>query len=184
MFDGPGVYVLKLEDDKYYVGSSTNVLERFEQHKNGQGSAWTQKYPPTGIHYIYPSTDSTDAALRLLEEKVTYDLMTEFGILNVRGASICQIEIPSEEYDVIAKMLLHRQNKCIKCGQEGHYVNECPNVQVKRTGFWGWIQTGLAVAQEAEKTKPAPQKCFRCGRQGHFANSCYAKSHVNGKFLT
>ena len=38
------VYVLKLENDKYYVGESTNVEKRIWAHKNDNGSAWTKKH--------------------------------------------------------------------------------------------------------------------------------------------
>ena len=38
------VYVLKLQEDKYYVGESINVKKRIWAHRNDNGSAWTKKY--------------------------------------------------------------------------------------------------------------------------------------------
>ena len=42
----PEVYVLELEDQKYYVGKSSLKDERIQRHRNGYGSAWTKKYKP------------------------------------------------------------------------------------------------------------------------------------------
>ena len=38
------VYVLKLKEDKYYVGESSDIERRIWAHKNDNGSAWTKKY--------------------------------------------------------------------------------------------------------------------------------------------
>lgn len=181
MFSFPGVYVLKLQNDCYYVGSSNNISERLSHHKDGEGCAWTKLNPLQCIYSVYP----TNQDLRVLEEEITYDTMTKFGIAKVRGASFIQVNMPVEEHEAIAKLLLHRQDKCLKCGQSGHYVNKCPVLTSveKHTGFWGWVQTGLKVAQEANRSENKEQKCFKCGRSGHFAKNCYAKHHINGKTL-
>lgn len=46
------LYVLKLENDKWYIGiTSKTPEERYWQHKNGYLAAkWTKKYKPLGIH--------------------------------------------------------------------------------------------------------------------------------------
>ena len=36
------VYVLKLEDDRYYVGESISPDTRIQNHFKGKGSAWTR----------------------------------------------------------------------------------------------------------------------------------------------
>jgi predicted GIY-YIG superfamily endonuclease len=47
------VYVLRCEDGKRYVGKAADVQKRFQEHKNGNGSAWTNKYKPVIIEKIY-----------------------------------------------------------------------------------------------------------------------------------
>lgn len=43
-------YVLKLQDNKYYVGRTMKTLDdRFVEHLTGIGSAWTKKYPPLEV---------------------------------------------------------------------------------------------------------------------------------------
>ena len=47
------IYILRLQGGRYYVGKSDNVLDRYQQHYNGNGSAWTNKYKPLIIEKIY-----------------------------------------------------------------------------------------------------------------------------------
>ncbi len=37
------IYILKLENDNYYVGKSNDVLSRYRQHLSGNGSSWINK---------------------------------------------------------------------------------------------------------------------------------------------
>ena len=38
------VYILKLEDNKYYVGKTKNINKRILDHFTDCGSEWTRKY--------------------------------------------------------------------------------------------------------------------------------------------
>lgn len=52
------IYVLRCEKGKYYVGQTKKKLEeRFIEHKNRQGSAWTRKYPPLSIIESFETKD-------------------------------------------------------------------------------------------------------------------------------
>ena len=46
------IYILELEDGKYYVGKSIDPIQRFEQHASGEGSAWTRKYKPVAVDKV------------------------------------------------------------------------------------------------------------------------------------
>jgi predicted GIY-YIG superfamily endonuclease len=43
-------YVLKLEEDKWYVGLTTNLNQRLTQHFTGDGAKWTQLFKPKVEH--------------------------------------------------------------------------------------------------------------------------------------
>ncbi len=43
------IYVLQLKSGKYYVGQTNKVAKRFEEHKEGKGSAWTSTYKPVKV---------------------------------------------------------------------------------------------------------------------------------------
>ena len=52
------VYVLKLEQDKYYVGI-TEDENRINSHFNSTGSSWTKKYKPVSVVEKIDNADKT-----------------------------------------------------------------------------------------------------------------------------
>jgi predicted GIY-YIG superfamily endonuclease len=76
------VYVLKLEQNKYYVGwSGRKDLSRIEEHFKGNGARWTTYYKPVKVIKIIPNGTLLD------EEAVTIWLAFEKGLENVRGGT-------------------------------------------------------------------------------------------------
>jgi len=54
------IYVLLLEDNKYYIGKTNNPSFRLVQHFNSNGSAWTKLHKPIKILQIIPNCDDFD----------------------------------------------------------------------------------------------------------------------------
>lgn len=80
-----GIYVLALQDRKYYVGSSNNVPMRIKAHLEGTGSVWTRLHPPVSSHpYLSPITKLT-GDINTDERNETIHRMHAHGIDNVRG---------------------------------------------------------------------------------------------------
>jgi len=76
------LYVLKLEDNKYYVGMSYDLNRRFGQHWGGQGAKWTRLHKPVSVEQIiYPATEPG------IENRVALEYMRKYGWENVRGGS-------------------------------------------------------------------------------------------------
>ena len=183
------LYVLQLEDDKWYVGKTDDINKRFEQHKSGKGSAWTKEYKPIKIADTRTITSVHD------ETNVTKDLMKKYGIDNVRGGAYCQVDLPEQQINSIRHELNSGSDKCYNCGIKGHFANRCPNKQEETESdeeLWGCgicerefnSQYGLMVHQRSCKPKYTPKSstgsCYRCGRPGHYSNECYAQRHVKG----
>ena len=83
----PCCYVLKCEDDCYYIGITHNLNQRLAQHFSGQGAKWTKLHKPLQlIETHYPATRQT-------EEEVTLDIMREFGWEKVRGGKYCSVRL-------------------------------------------------------------------------------------------
>jgi len=82
----PLVYTLKLEDNKYYVGTTTNLNYRYSQHLTGTGANWTRLHKPIKIM-------SVEIGDMNLEKIKTLEYMEEFGFENVRGSHWCKIEL-------------------------------------------------------------------------------------------
>ena len=83
------LYVLKLEDECWYVGTSQTPMKRALKHLNGRGAAWTRKHKP-----LEPLTDNiviTDIGslslsnAELKEDLVTEEMQEKFGLNKVRG---------------------------------------------------------------------------------------------------
>jgi hypothetical protein len=125
------IYVLKCANDKYYVGKSTNLTIRLEDHFDGSGSTWTTIYKPISVIATYPNSDSYD------EDKYTIMYMEKFGIANVRGGTFSRVTLESMEMTIISKMIKGANNKCFNCGSNSHFVKDCTKTTTKLCGRCG-----------------------------------------------
>lgn len=88
------VYVLELENGKWYVGQTSNLEQRMTQHFSGNGAQWTKLHKPVSIketRLLLPS-ESPIAE----ERNVTKQYMEEYGFNNVRGSVWCKLEYETE----------------------------------------------------------------------------------------
>jgi putative endonuclease len=53
------MYILKCANDTFYVGSTKNLIRRFQEHQNGLGANHTKRYGPIELVYfeIYKRID-------------------------------------------------------------------------------------------------------------------------------
>jgi len=113
------VYVLRLQSGKYYVGKTDDVQRRFQQHQNGRGSAWTQKYPPIAIEKTIRNASAFE------EDKVTKEYMSKHGIENVRGGTYVSVELDEYQTEVLKQEIWSATDCCTRCGRKGHFVKDC-----------------------------------------------------------
>jgi len=183
------IYVLLCEEKKYYVGKTTNIQVRIEDHRTGNGSFWTKKYKPLNIVETIPDCDGFD------EDKYVLKYMAKHGIDNVRGGSFSQIELSEEQRNQIDRMISGAEDRCFRCGQSGHFVRNCngiiddyfivpkdfTTIQQNTKPKKSWWDIGFRILDKL--LDDSKDKCYRCGRRGHWANNCYARRHVNGRWL-
>ena len=193
------IYILQLEQGKYYIGKTNNPQFRIENHFNfnGSASAWTTKYKPIKIIKIIPNCDDYD------EDKYTRIYMDNYGINNVRGGSYVQMVLDTTTITHLQQMSNGTNNKCFICSKEGHFAKDCEENECWETesddseNVWicdycdrEFIEPEQCKNHEKncqyyhnKKYESDDECCFRCGREGHFASSCYASRDIEGNYL-
>jgi hypothetical protein len=112
------VYILYLETNKYYIGSSSNPKTRIEQHITNNGTKWTKLYKPLKVINIIDGDE-------LVEEMTTLEYMYMYGINNVRGGSFTTLNISDLEKSYIFKQICSIKNLCFKCNGKHHLSSQC-----------------------------------------------------------
>jgi len=140
------VYTARLQDGKYYAGKSSEPDRRFLEHKygNNHASEWTKKYKAVELLETKPMTSEHD------ETKITIDLMKKYGIDNVRGGPWTSVVLTENEKSLIRKLIHSESDECYGCGQNDHFVKECPS--------------------KVQRSNTLP--CYGCQETGHFIKDC------------
>jgi hypothetical protein len=205
------IYILQLEQGKYYVGKTMNPSFRLDSHFNSNGSSWTKLYKPIKMVELIPDCDDYD------EDKYTRMFMDKYGVENVRGGSFVSIELEQSTINHLTQMKNGTNDNCFNCGKSGHFAKYCKNKKEVTK------EVTKEVAKEKDKPCTCPTSyfsrhrrsqclllntltpinpinlesnknnetkeesntvvCFRCGREGHYANACYASKHIRGYYL-
>ena len=118
------VYILELQNGKYYVGRTSNLQRRLQDHFSHSGSYWTKKHKP--LRLIRKIENNCDSMFD--EDKFVKETMAEFGVDNVRGGSYVQDYISSDVKALIEKEIRFAKDLCINCGSENHFVHQCDTV--------------------------------------------------------
>ena len=113
------IYILQLENNKYYIGKTNNPSFRVSDHFTGNGSTWTSIHKPIKLLDLIPNCDDYD------EDKYTQMYMDKYGIENVRGGSFVSITLNENEMDILQKKNNGTNDKCFKCCIPGHFVSNC-----------------------------------------------------------
>lgn len=109
------LYVLRLEQGKYYVGitSKKDPQRRIMEHMNGFYTAqWVKKYKPLEAVEVLDIGNITKAEADRLELQRTLQYMKKWGYQNVRGGKLNY----SGKYRKIGNRFFRDQDFALMCG--------------------------------------------------------------------
>ena len=118
-----GVYVLELSQGRVYVGHSSDIRRRIQQHMSGHGSAFTKAFPPTGV--ILPRLGCVSGSAEAAERDETLRYMFLRGIQAVRGWRYVRVHMPEEEARDAEANIRELFDLCRRCGHPGHFIGHC-----------------------------------------------------------
>jgi predicted GIY-YIG superfamily endonuclease len=81
------IYVLKLIEDRYYVGRTSNILRRIKEHFTEDGALYTKKYKPLKVIEIEEEKSNDHERIK------TLSTMEKYGWEKVRGYCWCSLLI-------------------------------------------------------------------------------------------
>jgi len=113
------IYILRLDQGKYYIGKSDRVDQRLIDHVSGGGSAWTTKYKPVHLERVIRGASPFE------EDRYTKEYMAKYGIDNVRGGSYVTVKLSEVQTSALESELRTATDGCFRCGRTGHYVGAC-----------------------------------------------------------
>jgi len=125
------IYILELEQNKYYVGQSVEPEIRLQSHFDGHAAQWTQMYKPIRVLSVEPKVSAFD------EDGYTIQMMMKHGIDNVRGGAFCTIHLDEVTRRVIEDLIASEYDQCYNCKGYGHFTKECPQKTSSRK-LTGW----------------------------------------------
>jgi hypothetical protein len=188
------IYVLRLKGGRYYIGKSNNVMNRYKQHLNGSGSAWTRKYKPLSVEKTIHNVSPFE------EDKITKEYMSTYGIDKVRGGSYVEIKLSEFHMAALNMEIWAANDLCTQCGRSGHFVKDCyattdaskieyEDSEESDKWFCEYCDRtfstafGCGVHEKSCKKNIKTSACYRCGRSGHYSPDCYATTHCKGYTL-
>lgn len=114
------VYILKCKHNKYYVGRTARLAQRFVEHWSGTGSNWTKLHPPITVERVIETRSNYE------EGNYVREYMHMYGIDNVRGGAYVKQTLTREERALLTKEIREAKNLCMLCGSAKHFCNDCP----------------------------------------------------------
>lgn len=174
------IYVLRLEQDKWYIGKTKNLLARMQYHlRSSEGlrsSVSDTETPPslssedlglaqeedrrwTKIYKVLRVEELSVARSDFDEDTITKKYMRKYGIQNVRGGSYTTEHLSDATISLLEKEFQTSQDKCFSCGKFGHLSRDCSS-RVNTKPIFGKrvvnVESSIPSAPKVSEKKRVP----------------------------
>ncbi len=86
------VFILELEQRKFFVGFTTNIFLAIINEYNALGSPWTKKYKPIKLLKVYRVDSKSKDSRRQLINSFVIRYMKKYGFTDVRGGDFFNLD--------------------------------------------------------------------------------------------
>jgi len=190
------IYIIRLEQNKYYIGHAINLEQRLNDHAEGKISKFTQKYRPLSIKKIIPDAN----AIHLDKYIVKY--MEKYGMNSVRGGSFdneilnkeqikylksvgikeekqnlpeSKIKIAKFQYEEEPVLSLQEQQLREQQKYKEELMEQPKNIVQRRRPESSLKQDVLKIP-----IRNANGTCWICGLDGHYKENCNSNKEIVG----
>lgn len=161
------LYVLLLENEKYYVGRTSDFDKRLIEHSSGNGAEWTS------LHKVIKPVEIIKNCQPQDEDAMTVTYMSKYGIENVRGGTFCNVVLSPKTIKILKNMISTQNLTCFKCNEKGHYANECPTKKsINSVICYKCNEKGHYSNDCVNQKNIASIMCYKCNEKGHYAINC------------
>lgn len=160
------IYILRLEENNYFIGKSNHVENRLRDHLKGIVCGMTKRYKPLAITVI-PNCDESELDLYIKK------YMAKYGINKVRGGLYMKNKFEDNELKKLkAELEILSKHSMLKLPtmpqefpiipKEQMTVNKTPVVKTP-------VKKGSVLKIPI---KNANGTCYNCGKDGHYVENC------------
>lgn len=199
------IYIIRLEQNKYYIGHAINLEQRLNDHAEGKISKYTQKYRPLSIKKIIPDAN----AIHLDKYVVKY--MEKYGMNSVRGGSFDNEILGKEQIKYLKSVGIKEEKQNLREEKEqSSYSKPIPS----RSSKFEYEEPVLSLQEQQlleqqkykeelmEQPKHIVQRrrpegslkqdvlkipirnangtCWICGLDGHYKENCNSNKEIVG----
>jgi predicted GIY-YIG superfamily endonuclease len=118
-----GVYVLKTSAGLHYVGKSSDIDARIQEHHSGSGASCLGGSSFQEVTRLLTSGSSED--LESWERNETLERMRTHGIENVRGWMFTETRLSDESCHDAFRQICEKYDLCRRCGRSSHFAGRC-----------------------------------------------------------
>lgn len=164
------IYVLELENHKYYVGETDNPCFRLNEYSKEQQNEWTILHRPLMLLEFIFKDD-----IEMTVDTYTIKTMKRYGIYNVRGGKYSSMFFSDGQMREIKEEI---KNFSSSSSNSNSHPNSGNN------NYKSLEYEYLQSDDETKNTKTMIKTeyfCYRCGRIGHNIDECFEDTYITGQ---